>query len=260
MNPFGEASKLGRKSVLHFKHNMSQIGLISIPPAPKSAISPHFNASASAPPSSQFLHTNTPLPPAQLSLSSLPWQWVNTTIFHPNYRNGLWSPWSLSGLFQKLRQITQLLSSKLFNESLLFSTWNPNSDLAENTLSSPACLPHHHPFFITRLSPGKAPLMHMPSLCHYIGCSLYLEYSSLLSWPIQIKAFFRSSTSVFPGWLHDSLQAKLSALPGWAHSNLHFTSLVLYPAIIYPPFTPSIDYKLKDLMVFSWLYLQMLNK
>ena len=46
MNLFGVAYNLGRNGVStfvfykSFKHNMSQTGLISIPPAPQSAVSP----------------------------------------------------------------------------------------------------------------------------------------------------------------------------------------------------------------------------
>lgn len=74
----------------------------------------------------------TSLPPAQHSLVSKPLQWINfTVISHQNYGNRLWSPdsqsWSspthsiqeAKRSFHKLRQITQLLSLQLFNDSLL---------------------------------------------------------------------------------------------------------------------------------------------
>ena len=46
--------------------------------------------------------------------------------------------------FHKLRQITQLLSLQLFNDSLLPSIWNPCSDLQKRAFI--ICLPrYHHP-------------------------------------------------------------------------------------------------------------------
>lgn len=138
MSLFGVVYKLETKgvctSVSHgpFKHNMYQTGLISIPPAPKSAVYPSFSVSMNAPPTSQLLNTNASLPPACPSLASLPLQWVNSTITSCwNYWNRLWSPRSQSW--------SPPTHSPYWNQRGLSNSWGRSHNSSPHSSSMTPC-------------------------------------------------------------------------------------------------------------------------
>ena len=244
MNLFGVVYKLKRKgvctSVSHrpFKHNMYQTGLISIPPTPKSAVYPSLSVSVNAPPTSQFLNTNASLPPAHLSLASLPLQWVNSTIISSwNYWNRLRSPCSQSW--------SPPTHSPYWNQSGLSNSWGRSyNSFPHSSSTTPCCFQSEiqtpiwqdRAFIICLSASSSSPLLSLASppaidvsalslhLC--TGCSLSLEYSSLpfrprhshfLDLPPQ---FFQADSMVHPKLSWVPLLCELIApytLLGWSH-------------------------------------------
>lgn len=164
----------------------------------------------------------TSLPPAQRSLVSKPLQWINfTVISHQSYWNRLWSPdsqsWSspthsileAKWSFQKLRQITQLLSLRLFEDSLLLLIWNPSSDLQKRAFIVRLPRYHHPPHHLpTRQQPVSVkhrlvppPLCKLFPLPGILFFTLWPRHSHFSDLPTHC---FQADSMVHPklSWVH----------------------------------------------------------